>query len=82
MRTAHVRNSTKKTVNQESFDIKVVIKTVADGGKFTGEFYKQSDRAGLEIEGKITPKGIISFAPTKEIKGGWANNVVGNWTNE
>jgi hypothetical protein len=80
MRTAHVSNRTKKTTSTESFDVKLVIKTVDDNGKFTGEFYKDRDRYALEIEGKINKKGVIAFTPVKEIKGGWANNVVGNWT--
>lgn len=83
MRTARVSNKTKKSGQNESFDVKLVIKSVKDEGKFssfTGEFYKEKDAHALEIEGRITAKGVISFTPIKEIKGSWANNVVGNWT--
>jgi hypothetical protein len=83
MRTAQVSNKSKKTIRTESFDVKLVIKSIKEPGKtttFTGEFYKQNDAHGLEVEGRVTSKGVISFAPTKEIKGSWANNVVGNWT--
>lgn len=78
IKTVHVNTRTKKLSDASSRDIKLVIKTV-DEGKFTGEFYQDRDREALEVEGKITAKGAVTFAPTKKIKGGWPENIVGNW---
>jgi len=78
MKSAHYDTRTKRPSNASSRDIKLVIKTV-DDGKFTGEFYQNSDREGLEVEGKIKSNGTVTFAPTKKIKGGWPENIIGNW---
>ncbi len=78
MKTTRFDNRTKRATNTSSKDIKLVIKSV-DNDKFTGEFYQDSDREALKVEGKITSKGGVTFHPTEKIKGGWPENIVGNW---
>ena len=78
IRTVRIDNRTRKAGTQSSKDVKLVIKSV-DEGNFTGELYQDSDKEGLEVEGKITSKGAVTFYPTKKIKGGWPENIIGNW---